>query len=85
MARLSRLMVRATHDGPPTYAEVIQAINTAADPTDYIVSAAGGLPGELNMGWHSKGIDSFDSEYGYWTMGYEIAGAWGAKIARPDR
>jgi hypothetical protein len=26
----------------------------------------------------------FDSEYGYSTMGYEIAGAWGAKMARGD-
>ena len=72
-----------THEGPPAYAEVIQAINTAADPADYIVSAAGGLPGELSMGWRSKGIGTFDSEYGYSTMGYEIAGAWGARIARP--
>ena len=35
------------------------------------------------MGWRSKGIGTFDSEYGYSTMGYEIAGAWGARIARP--
>ena len=71
------------HDGPPAYAEVIQAINAAADPEDYIVSAAGGLPGELSMGWRSKSVGSFDSEYGYSTMGYEIAGAWGARLARP--
>jgi 3D-(3,5/4)-trihydroxycyclohexane-1,2-dione acylhydrolase (decyclizing) len=71
------------HDGPPAYAEVIQAINTACDPGDYIVSAAGGLPGELAMGWRSKSVGSFDSEYGYSTMGYEIAGAWGARLARP--
>jgi 3D-(3,5/4)-trihydroxycyclohexane-1,2-dione acylhydrolase (decyclizing) len=71
------------HDGPPAYAEVIQAINAAADPGDYILSAAGGLPGELSMGWRSKSVGSFDSEYGYSTMGYEIAGAWGARLARP--
>jgi 3D-(3,5/4)-trihydroxycyclohexane-1,2-dione acylhydrolase (decyclizing) len=70
-------------DGPPAYAEVIQAINTAADPEDYVLSAAGGLPGELSMGWRSKSVGSFDSEYGYSTMGYEIAGAWGARLARP--
>ena len=67
----------------PAYAEVIQAINTACDADDYIVSAAGGLPGELAMGWRSKSVGSFDSEYGYSTMGYEIAGAWGARLARP--
>jgi 3D-(3,5/4)-trihydroxycyclohexane-1,2-dione acylhydrolase (decyclizing) len=71
------------HDGPPAYAEVIQAINAAAEPADYILSAAGGLPGELTMGWRSKSVGSFDSEYGYSTMGYEIAGAWGARLARP--
>jgi 3D-(3,5/4)-trihydroxycyclohexane-1,2-dione acylhydrolase (decyclizing) len=71
------------HDGPPAYAEVIQAINSACDPEDYILSAAGGLPGELSMGWRSRSVGSFDSEYGYSTMGYEIAGAWGARLARP--
>ena len=72
-------------EGKPTYAKVIRAVNEICDPTDYLVSAAGGLPGELNTGWHSKSVHSFDSEYGYSTMGYEIAGAWGAKMALPDR
>ncbi len=67
---------------PPAYAQVIQVINEACDDDDYILSAAGGLPGELAMGWRSKSVGSFDSEYGYSTMGYEIAGAWGAKMAR---
>jgi 3D-(3,5/4)-trihydroxycyclohexane-1,2-dione acylhydrolase (decyclizing) len=69
----------------PTYAQVIRAVNEICDPDDYQLSAAGGLPGELNMGWHSKSIGSFDAEYGYSCMGYEIAGAWGAKMALPDR
>ena len=71
-----------SHDGPPAYAEVIQAINEVCADDDYCLSAAGGLPGELAMGWRSKSIGSFDSEYGYSTMGYEIAGAWGARMAR---
>jgi len=70
---------------PPTYAQVIRAVNTIGDPSDYQLSAAGGLPGELNMGWHSRSVGSFDAEYGYSCMGYEIAGAWGAKMALPDR
>lgn len=69
---------------PPAYAQVIQVINELCDDDDYIVSAAGGLPGELSMGWRSKAVGTFDSEYGYSTMGYEIAGGWGAKMARPD-
>jgi 3D-(3,5/4)-trihydroxycyclohexane-1,2-dione acylhydrolase (decyclizing) len=72
------------HDGAPAYAQVIQVINEICDDDDYCLSAAGGLPGELTMGWRSKSIGSFDSEYGYSTMGYEIAGAWGAKMARGD-
>jgi 3D-(3,5/4)-trihydroxycyclohexane-1,2-dione acylhydrolase (decyclizing) len=72
-------------EGKPTYAKVIRAVNDICDPSDYQVSAAGGLPGELNAGWHSKSVHSFDAEYGYSTMGYEIAGAWGAKMALADR
>jgi 3D-(3,5/4)-trihydroxycyclohexane-1,2-dione acylhydrolase (decyclizing) len=41
------------------------------------------LPGELNINWMSKGIASFDCEYGFSCMGYEISGAWGAAMARP--
>jgi len=72
------------HDGAPAYAQVIQMVNDLCDDEDYCLSAAGGLPGELTMGWRSKSVGSFDSEYGYSTMGYEIAGAWGAKMARGD-
>jgi 3D-(3,5/4)-trihydroxycyclohexane-1,2-dione acylhydrolase (decyclizing) len=71
-------------DGAPAYAQVIQVINDICDDGDYCLSAAGGLPGELTMGWRSKSVGSFDSEYGYSTMGYEIAGAWGARMARDD-
>ncbi|HEY4632716.1 MAG TPA: 3D-(3,5/4)-trihydroxycyclohexane-1,2-dione acylhydrolase (decyclizing) [Candidatus Limnocylindrales bacterium] len=71
-----------THDGPPAYAEVIATVNDLCADDDYCLSAAGGLPGELCMGWRSKSVGSFDSEYGYSTMGYEIAGAWGARMAR---
>ena len=31
----------------------------------------------------SKGIASFDCEYGFSCMGYETSGAWGAAMARP--
>ena len=71
-----------THAGPPAYAEVIAVVNEVCADDDYCLSAAGGLPGELCMGWRSKSVGSFDSEYGYSTMGYEIAGAWGARMAR---
>jgi len=69
----------------PTYAQVIRAVNDLAEDTDYQVAAAGGLPGEINMGWQAKSVGCFDVEYGFSCMGYEIAGAWGAKMALPDR
>ena len=43
---------------------------------------SGGFPGELNNGWRSKGIATFDCEYGFSCMGYEISGGWGAAMAR---
>jgi 3D-(3,5/4)-trihydroxycyclohexane-1,2-dione acylhydrolase (decyclizing) len=69
---------------PPSYAMVIDAIQAVADPSDYVVAAAGGLPGELNATWRVQEIGTFDCEYGFSCMGYEIAGAWGAKMAFGD-
>jgi 3D-(3,5/4)-trihydroxycyclohexane-1,2-dione acylhydrolase (decyclizing) len=64
----------------PTYAQVVGAVNRLAGPEDLALTAAGGLPGEMNVNWLAKGVGTFDCEYGYSTMGYEIAGAWGARI-----
>ncbi len=69
---------------PVTYAQVVGAVNRLASTDDYALTAAGGLPGELNINWLSKGVATFDCEYGFSCMGYEIAGAWGARIARPE-
>jgi 3D-(3,5/4)-trihydroxycyclohexane-1,2-dione acylhydrolase (decyclizing) len=66
----------------PTYAHVVGAVNRVAAGDDYALTAAGGLPGELNVNWLAKGVATFDCEYGYSCMGYEIAGAWGARLAR---
>ena len=68
--------------GLPSYAQVIGAVHRAADAGDYVLTAAGGLPGELNVNWLSKGVATFDCEYGFSCMGYEISGGWGAAMAR---
>jgi 3D-(3,5/4)-trihydroxycyclohexane-1,2-dione acylhydrolase (decyclizing) len=72
----------APGDGVPSYAQVVGAVNRLAGADDYVLTAAGGLPGELNVNWQSKGVATFDCEYGYSCMGYEIAGGWGAAMAR---
>ena len=66
----------------PTYAQVVGAVSRLAGPDDYALTAAGGFPGELNNGWRSREIATFDCEYGFSTMGYEISGGWGAAMAR---
>lgn len=65
----------------PSYAQVVKSISDTANEDDFVLTAAGGLPGELNNNWLSKSLDSFDCEYGYSCMGYEIAGAWGVSLA----
>jgi 3D-(3,5/4)-trihydroxycyclohexane-1,2-dione acylhydrolase (decyclizing) len=69
-------------EGLPTYAQVVGAVNRLAHDHDLALTAAGGLPGELNVNWLAKGVGTFDCEYGFSTMGYELAGAWGARRAR---
>jgi len=66
----------------PTYAQVVGAVNRLAGDDDLALTSAGGLPGEMNVNWLAKGVGTFDCEYGYSTMGYELAGAWGARKAR---
>ena len=50
-----------------------------------IVGSAGSLPGDLQRMWTSDCIDSYNMEYGYSCMGYEIAGCLGSKMAMPDQ
>ena len=69
----------------PTYAQVVGVVNDESGPDDYVLTASGGLPGELIGGWRSRGEATMDVEYGFSCMGYEIAGAWGAAMAATDR
>jgi 3D-(3,5/4)-trihydroxycyclohexane-1,2-dione acylhydrolase (decyclizing) len=71
-----------TASGLPTYAQVVGVVDRMQQPGDYVVTAAGGFPGELNNGWRAQQLNSFDCEYGFSCMGYEISGAWGAKMAQ---
>jgi 3D-(3,5/4)-trihydroxycyclohexane-1,2-dione acylhydrolase (decyclizing) len=60
-------------------------INEFLGENDIIVAAAGSLPGDLHRLWRNKGIKTYHLEYGFSCMGYEIAGAFGVKMAEPTK
>jgi 3D-(3,5/4)-trihydroxycyclohexane-1,2-dione acylhydrolase (decyclizing) len=76
---------KPTNAPVPTYAQVVGVVNKKAAPRDYMLTAAGGLPGETMKNWRCKTTNSYDLEFGFSCMGYEIAGGWGAKMADPSR
>ena len=72
-------------DAPPSDAQVIGAVQRAGRPSDVMVCAAGGLPGELHKHWQASQPGGYHVEYGFSCMGYEIAGGLGVKLADPSR
>jgi 3D-(3,5/4)-trihydroxycyclohexane-1,2-dione acylhydrolase (decyclizing) len=94
-AHIDTLRAGVAPDGSLTYAQVVGVVNEASSAEDYVVGSSGGMPGELHGGWRSvasgtvaeaarRGTSgsTMDLEYGFSCMGYELAGAWGASIAR---
>jgi 3D-(3,5/4)-trihydroxycyclohexane-1,2-dione acylhydrolase (decyclizing) len=69
-----------TDAGTPTYAQVIGVLRDVAAADDYVLTSSGGLPGELVMNWTSEAVATFDCEYGFSCMGYEVSGTWGAAL-----
>ncbi len=67
----------------PTDAQVIGAVQRASSKATVIMGAAGTMPGELHKIWDAA-AGGYHMEYGYSCMGYEIAGALGIKMARPQ-
>ncbi|HDR7319942.1 TPA: 3D-(3,5/4)-trihydroxycyclohexane-1,2-dione acylhydrolase (decyclizing) [Bacillus toyonensis] len=68
-----------------TQTAVIGQINTLLDEDAIIVGAAGSLPGDLQRMWAANKPNTYHMEYGYSCMGYEVAGALGAKLAEPSK
>jgi 3D-(3,5/4)-trihydroxycyclohexane-1,2-dione acylhydrolase (decyclizing) len=91
-AEIDRLRSGSTPDGSVSYAQVVGVVNDASGPDDYVLTSSGGMPGELVGGWRTLPRDvtangptagaTMDMEYGFSCMGYEVAGPWGASIAR---
>ncbi len=69
----------------PSDAQVVGAVQRQSLPTDVVLCAAGGLPGELHKLWQAETPGGYHMEYGFSCMGYEIAGGLGVKMAQPER
>lgn len=70
---------------PIDQAIVIGTLNSAMNPEDIMINASGSAPGDLHKLWRATNPKNFHLEYGYSTMGYEIAAGLGAKLAAPER
>lgn len=73
------------HAPLPAQSEVLGAVNELSAPRDVVVCAAGSMPGDLHKLWRTRDPKGYHVEYGYSTMGYEIAGGLGVKLADPSR
>jgi 3D-(3,5/4)-trihydroxycyclohexane-1,2-dione acylhydrolase (decyclizing) len=60
----------------------LRQVNRAAGENDTLIAAAGGIPGEVAKGWRVKSPNTFDLEFGFSCMGYEIAAGWGCAMAQ---
>ena len=74
----------STNAAYPSDAQVIGAVQRTLGSGVTLLHAAGGLPGELHKLWQAGAPGSYHAEYGFSTMGYEIAGGLGVKMAKPD-
>jgi 3D-(3,5/4)-trihydroxycyclohexane-1,2-dione acylhydrolase (decyclizing) len=84
LAAVDRHCAAPSGDGLSTDAQVIGAVQRATGENAVAMCAAGTMPGALKLLWQpSQG--GYHMEYGYSCMGYEIAGAMGVKLARPER
>ena len=94
-AQIDTLRAGAAPNGSLTYAQVLGVVNDASTYDDYVVVSSGGYPGEIHGGWrtvndvpedktpvHPGSGATMDLEYGFSCMGYEVAGPWGASMAR---
>jgi 3D-(3,5/4)-trihydroxycyclohexane-1,2-dione acylhydrolase (decyclizing) len=73
------------HGPLPAQSAVLGTVNSFSKPEDVVVCAAGSMPGDLHKLWRTRDPKGYHVEYGYSTMGYEIAGGLGVKMAAPER
>jgi 3D-(3,5/4)-trihydroxycyclohexane-1,2-dione acylhydrolase (decyclizing) len=74
-----------TNQEIPSYAQVVGAVYRNSDPSDIAVTAAGGLVGEALQVWRPRELNTYETEWGFSCMSYEISGALGIKMANPNK
>ncbi|KAF0171278.1 MAG: 3D-(3 5/4)-trihydroxycyclohexane-1 2-dione hydrolase [Rhodobacteraceae bacterium] len=82
-ANTAAVKAAPTSNSLPTDMQVIGAVQRTASKMTVVMSAAGTMPGELHKIWDAP-VGGYHMEYGFSCMGYEIAGAMGIKMARPE-
>jgi 3D-(3,5/4)-trihydroxycyclohexane-1,2-dione acylhydrolase (decyclizing) len=92
LERVTELTTHVPDNVLPYDAEVIGAVRDSLNDQhgdsgkkDVVVCAAGTLPAELHKLWRAGSPGNYHVEYGFSCMGYEVAGALGVKMARPDQ
>ncbi|MGG4491286.1 3D-(3,5/4)-trihydroxycyclohexane-1,2-dione acylhydrolase (decyclizing) [Metabacillus idriensis] len=73
------------HEAGLSQTRVLGELTQLLDDQSVIVGAAGSLPGDLHRVWRSKTPKDYHLEYGFSCMGYEVSGAFGVKLAEPDK
>lgn len=71
--------------GEVTQVSAIALIRDTIDADAIVVGASGSLPGDLQRMWTTDCKNSYQMEYGFSTMGYEVCAALGAKLACPSQ
>jgi 3D-(3,5/4)-trihydroxycyclohexane-1,2-dione acylhydrolase (decyclizing) len=76
---------KAFFDGCMTQTKAIGILDDELDDDAVVVGSSGSLPGDLQRVWRPKQRETYHMEYGYSAMGYEVAAAFGVKLACPDQ
>ena len=71
-------------DGGLNQTLALGIINEFMSDEDIALGSAGSLPGDMQRLFRPKGRGTYHMEYGYSNMGYEVNGALGAKLAKPE-